>query len=399
MVKIAPKWTGSKTTSPIIPWGSIIGIFLGSRALYLFVVWSVPALTVGHGVYGGGRGFSQPWGQWLQQALYNSDSGFYWTIAVHGYDHAPFNTRHLYNWAFFPLYPWLTKWLSLPWGPGAIIPVGMILSNLSFFLALIILYRWIGRYTPPRHALFGVWLAAFNPMTPYFVAYRAAALFFLLCVASLDAMDRRAWGWALFFGALASLTKTTGLLLAVPYAFGLWTRPHDGPAWQRWAWFFGAVAFGFGYAIVGLIDARAAGTPLAFMKIQAAWGRLPEFPFLATLHWVHHPVNALTASAGWSFPLLAIVLSVMTGLLALWMLGQRPWWPAAWYMGLTVLLANSYNMFEGIPRFIAELPPWYLGWTLFQERFGRRELIMVVTVALMIWYSALWVLGVHAVQS
>lgn len=85
-----------------IPWRRIGGIFAGSRVLYLLIVWSIPALTMGQGVYGGGRGFANPWGRWLLQALYNSDSGFYQSIATKGYDHAAFSTAHLYNWAFFP---------------------------------------------------------------------------------------------------------------------------------------------------------------------------------------------------------------------------------------------------------------------------------------------------------
>jgi hypothetical protein len=269
----------------------------------------------------------------------------------------------------------------------------------AFFFSLAVLYRWLTRYTSEENALFGVILAAFNPMTPYFVAYRAAALFFLLCVATLDAIDRRAWVWALVWGALASLTKTTGILLAIPYVLAMWIRPDNGPSWKRWAWFAAAIAFGFGYAVVVTIDRAASGTALAFMKIQAAWGRLSELPFRATLHWIHHPALALTASGGWSLPVFAIVLSTITGLLSLWMLRKREWWPAAWYMGMTVLLANGYNIFEGIPRFIAELPPWYLGWTLLQEKYGGRDVILIATVGLMVLYSALWVLGVHAVQS
>lgn len=381
------------------PWRWIVKIFIASRALYLVIIWIVSALTMGHDVYGGGKGFQQPWVHWLMQSVYNADSGFYWTIATHGYDHARFNTHALYNWAFFPLYPWLTRWISAPLGSHAIIPVGIVLSNLSFFVALVLLYRWLSRYTSPENSRFGVLLAAFNPMTPYFAAYRAASLFFLLVVASLEAMDRRAWAQSLLWGALASLTKTTGILLAIPYAFTLWTRPWPRPALQRWLWFVSGVAFAIGYVVVGIIDKSVAGTPLAFMKIQAAWGRQTTWPFHETLHWLAHPVNALTASGGWSFPLFAIILSVLTGLLALWMLKKRAWWPAAWYMGLTVLLSNSYNMFEGIPRFLAELPPWYLGWTLWQDQAHKRDLVLMVTVASMVLYCALWVLGVHAVQN
>ena len=49
-------------------------------------------------------------------------------------------------------------------------------------------------------------------------------------------------------------------------------------------------------------------------ETKPAWGRDPAPPFYATAHCILHPMNALTASGGWSFPLLAIVLSA------------APWW-------------------------------------------------------------------------
>lgn len=141
---------GFSTASHPIPWFWIARVFCASRTLYLVIIWSIPALTVGHGVYGGGKGFQQPWGSWLLHALSNSDSGFYWTIAAQGYDHARFNTHHLYNWAFFPLYPWLTRWLATPFGPHAIILLGIILSNGFFFIALGVLYVGWSAIPHPR---------------------------------------------------------------------------------------------------------------------------------------------------------------------------------------------------------------------------------------------------------
>lgn len=50
-------------------------------------------------------------------------------------------------------------------------------------------------------------------------------------------------------------------------------------------------------------------------------------------------------------------------------------------------------------RFFAVLPSWYLGWTLWQESAHKRDLVLLITVAAMVLYFSLWVLGVHAVQN
>jgi hypothetical protein len=381
-------------------WLVPLGAFAGSRFLYVVYVLAIGALTAGPELIGGGRSFAQPWSSFLQPALFNSDSGFYHSIAVSGYAHVPFNTRLQYNWAFFPLYPWLTRWIGLVFGPGAVVPAGYAISSVSFLAALWVMWRWVNMFASAAVANLAVILAALSPLTPYFVAYRAASLFFLLSMLSLWAVARRQWGWAAFFGAAASLTRPTGILLAVPYLVGVWTETDKDMSWlRRLVTMAGAVSCGLGFVAVALIDQRVSGNPLAFLRIQAAWNRAAGFPFVAALRWLHHPLNALTAQGGWSLPLLALLISALAGLLALWMLRQRAWWPWAWYLGLVVILANASNSFEGIPRFIAEVPSLYFGLGAWAEATRAQSIVLAATVGFFGLYVALWVLGVHAVQS
>ena len=61
---------------------------------------------------------------------------------------------------------------------------------------------------------------------------------------------------------------------------------------------------------------------------------------------------------------------------------------------------QASNSFEGIPRFIAELPPVYIAFAMWTDRTPRRPLLMLVVLgALFAAYAALWALGVHAVQN
>ena len=283
-------------------------------------------------------------------------------------------------------------------GAAAVIPVGYAVSRVSFLLALVVLWHWVRRYGSAEMARIAVLLAAFNPVTPYFLAYRAASLFFFLSTLSLWALSCRRWAMALLWGALASLTRPTGILLAIPYAFAVLMA--DGvPMARRMVRLLGGLAFATGFIVVGGIDRQVSGNAVAFLKFQAAWNRAAGFPFVAALRWLHHPGQALAVQGGWAFPLLAILFTAVGGLLALWMLKDRALWPWAWYLGLVIILANSSNSFEGIPRFIAELPPVYLGLAALAEWQRWQYGILMGVVGLFSLYAALWVLGVQAVQS
>ncbi len=67
---VDPQTPNGHTSAYAIPWRWITQIFVGSRILYLIIIWSIRALTMGHTVYGGDKGFQQPWGRWLLQAVY-----------------------------------------------------------------------------------------------------------------------------------------------------------------------------------------------------------------------------------------------------------------------------------------------------------------------------------------
>ena len=256
--------------------------------------------------------------------------------------------------------------------------------------------RWVSRHHGGEVARLAVLLAAFNPLTPYFVAYRAASLFIFLSAGALAAIDLGAWAWALPLGALASLTRPLGILLAVPYIVALSVRPGLAKA-TKLAWLAGALAFGIGPAVVSYLVGRSSGNPFAFILVQRAWGRRLEFPFLSTLHWFLRP--RLTTSGGWGFPSLSILLSLAGVGLAAWMVVHgRDLWPAALYLLVTVVVINASNSFMGIPRFIIEVPSVFLGTALLAKRYGAQNAFLIGDAGLMVLYCALWILGVHAVH-
>ncbi len=372
------------------------GIYLLSRVVYIAVGLMIAVLVRGTPAFGGSLPFNQPWHLLLFQLVYTSDSAFYHSIAIHGYRHVRFNTRAQYNWAFFPLYPYLTRWTRDLIGLR-IVDNGFLWSQASMLAFLVLIGRVVDQKRGAGLAFLTMTLAAFSPLTPYFTAYRAAALFLALSMAVFYFLEQEAWGFAVLSGSLASLARPVGILLAVPYLFAIWHHSRTWPLKILRA--LAAAGFGVGFVVVGFIDWRFTGNPLAFLAIQTAWNRKTAIPFASAIRWLGH-LN-ITAQGGWSFPALAVLASLLAILTVIYLARQgTDYWPGAAYILITVLLANASNSFEGIPRFIAELPPVYIAFAMWTDRTPRRPLLMLVVLgALFAAYAALWALGVHAVQN
>lgn len=377
--------------------GEALGLWFASRVLYLVIGLGVSAFRYGRILPGGVMSFKQPWGAWLFALLYKADSAFYFSIAVKGYPHVPYNTAKQYTWPFFPLYPYLTRFTHLL---GIhVIYAGYVWTGLSMVATLVIVGRMVGERRGGRAGLLAMWLVALSPLTAYFVGYRAGALFLALTAASLYALGRERWIWAVAAGALASLARPVGILLVVPYLVALWLAVAD---WPRRIWYtLAGAGFATGFVVLAIVDRHLTGNPLAFLDAQSAWGRKTEYPFYAAIRWLAKASPHLTVQGGWAFPLLAVLSTVLSLLAVLYLIRQgRSGWPWAAYTLVTVVLANASSTFEGLPRFIAELPPVYAALAMWAAGRMRREWYLVaVTAALFACYTALWALGVHAVQN
>jgi hypothetical protein len=371
-------------------WGVILGSFVGSRALFLAMVWGIAFTNARHFAH------ARLWWRSINNALFNSDGYWYWTVARVGYSHSPFSLTRQRNWGFFPLYPYLTRWVSdvTRW---RIVSSGFILSSLAFLLFLPLLRRWVSLRAGAEEANLAVILAAFVPLTAFFIAYRASSLFLLLSTATLYSIDRKRWEWAVVFGVLASLTRPPGILLAVPFLVAIWMAPGLSRL-RRGVLSAAAAFFATGFVVLAVIDGRLTGHAFAFLEIQRAWGRRFAPPFVATVRWLAHP--GFVSERGWSIPALDLVMSVIGVAVAVFLIREnRTWWPASIYLLATVLFANSSTSLQGIPRFIVHVPTLYVGVALAARKYRAQIPVTIATVGAMAVYTALWVLGLNAVRT
>lgn len=137
------------------------------------------------------------------------DSIHYLAIAQHGYARPG-------DAVFFPLYPLLIRGFGFLIGSDPL--AGVLISAGCLAIALTVLHRLTELELGWRAADAAVLLVAFAPLSFFFTAVYTESLFLALSLGCLYAARRERWRLAAVLGALAAVTRVTGVVLAVPLA-------------------------------------------------------------------------------------------------------------------------------------------------------------------------------------
>jgi len=292
--------------------------------------------------------------------------------------------------AFFPLYPWLERWLSL------LLHIhtnyflsGMLITSLAFLGTLIVLYRFVevefDGDTARRATLY---LAIFPTALFFFAAYNES-LFLFFMLLSFYAMRQRSWWLAGLFGGLATLTRSIGLALFVIFLYEFIRQefPLLRDAWhdkQRFkvltllSGLLAALLIPLGLAIFAFYLNLRFHDPLAFSHVEAQWHLGLSAPWYA-------PVVAIKAMLSFSpftfstahnlIDLTALLL--FATLLLLCLVGPERFAFNQWSMilfGIMVLAlpllfpGTAYNPMPSMERYVLEIFPGFM----LLARLGRR---------------------------
>jgi Mannosyltransferase (PIG-V) len=137
------------------------------------------------------------------------DSIHYLAIAQHGYARPG-------DAVFFPLYPLAIRALAFVVGSEPVAAV--VISALSFAAALGVLHRLTELELGRSAADGAVLLLAFAPLSFFFTAVYTESLFLALSLSCVYAARRERWVLAGVLGALAAITRVTGVVLVLPLA-------------------------------------------------------------------------------------------------------------------------------------------------------------------------------------
>lgn len=216
----------------------------------------------------------QSWNRW--------DTNQFVTIAKSGYTGS-------WQTAFFPLYPLLERGLTFLTHDPYI--SGLIIANLANFGVLVLLYKLVAEdFGQERATLTTLYLAIYP--AAFFLAAAYNESLFLLCVLACFYCFRRGnWWLAGACGLLASLTRSAGILLVVPFCYE-YARQQQF-VWKKLLRFdsLSVILIPFGVVIFALYCWLRFHNPLAFSSAQSVWERHlrpPLFGFWSSVKIIAH---------------------------------------------------------------------------------------------------------------
>jgi hypothetical protein len=157
-------------------------------------------------------------------AFARHDSGWYFDIARNGYDATNAVAGGRSNIAFAPIYPLLMRYVGRAFGraPGDAYLGGIVVSWVSFVLAMVVLYRLAALDLPRRRAERAVLLTAIFPFSFFFGVVYTESTFLLFTLLSFYGFRTRRWALGGVAGAVAGATRVTGILMWPALAWIAW---------------------------------------------------------------------------------------------------------------------------------------------------------------------------------
>jgi Gpi18-like mannosyltransferase len=353
-------------------WLDAAWIFLLSRLVIFFVTF-IADLRIPP------ENLNNFWFSWMHWDVFS-----YIGVAQNGYSLVE-------DTVFFPLWPLLIHGTGALFGasPTAYYIAGFLLTNLFFYLALVIFYHLLNKdfdSTVARNSLFYL---TFSPYAIFFfLGYTESLSLFLYLAAFLCLQYSRYW-LAGLCGFLAALTHSQGVLLVIPFAIVMlqrfWLPDREHTNWrQKLRACFPLLLIPLGVLVFMLYLWFTKGSPLLF-SIQEAqfWHRHLTFPLWSmTLN-----IQAIFHAPNTSFQFMNVLdlLCVCVPLVILVLGWKRLPLQYALFALATILLNISYPQgvlepLSAVPRYMLLVFPVFV----ILGKWGKNpRLDRVITVCLL----------------
>ena len=298
--------------------------------------------------------------------------------------------------AFFPLYPALIRLVGVLTG-GRWLLAAYVVSNVALVVALVLLHRLttreLGEATARRAVLY---LCAF-PTGFFLFAPYSESLFLALALGALLSARTGAWGVAAGLGLLAALTRSPGVVLALPLAVeALLQARRAGPdRWTVLAKGAGACA-ATGAGLLAYLGSwqLAIGDWRHPIDLQrTGWGKEQAWPWETLRAGFEAAVQSPGASPGAYFLMDAVLVALVLAA-AVWLAvrARLTWSVYAW----GGLLFPLFLMWPGrpllsLPRIYLVLFPTVWAMARLAERYRAHDAVLGVSVVTMGVLAAMFV--------
>lgn len=334
------------------------------KILLLFLIWRIGLIFVGifaqnvplgnqdRFLGGGAQNFhtSPEFFSWA-----NFDGEHYLSISIHGYK--------FLEQAFFPVYPVLISTFAKPFiydSYSALvysILIGLLLSNIFFFLALIILWKLIVLDYPVKVAYLTIIVMLAFPTSFYFAALYNESLFLFLSILSFYLLRTDKLFAASLIGGISSATRIFGLLLLPSFAVEVWKKKNRIAA-------FSLSLIPLGLIIYMIYQWIGFGDPLLFYKLQKLVGEqhqsgitlLPQVYF----RYIKMILTVDPANPIYQTVLLELLVGILFFLLPIYGYFKKVRLSYLVFAMSGFLLPTIQGSFSSVPRYVIVLFPSFL---------------------------------------
>lgn len=321
----------------------------------------------------------------------NFDGEHYLSIAIFGYK--------FLEQAFFPVYPLLISVLSKPNTSDLISSLvnatvsGLLISNVSFLLALIFLWELIRLDFSKKIAYLTIFLVVLFPTSFYFGSVYNESLFLLFSVLSFYFARKGNWFAAGLFGFFSSATRIFGIFLLPALLIDSYQQKIN---WSKSFWIF-LIPLGLG--VYMFYQFLTVGDAFAFYHLQKIVGEQHQSG-LTTLPQVYYRYIKMLATVGIQNPIFqTIVLEFIVGLLffCLPVYGYFRKIRLSYliYAMIGFLTPTIQGSLSSVPRYVIVFFPSFLAAALLLEKLPKliRVIILILLAVALVAETALFLRG------
>lgn len=290
------------------------------------------------------------------------DSGWYFGIARYGYEFVEGGRNNL---AFMPVYPMLMRYVGLALGGGRenIYRAGIIISWISYLLAIVLLYRLARRFLPRAAAERTAILASVFPFAFFFGVVYSEALFLLLSLAAFYGFATQRWWLGGLAGAFVTATRVNGILILPALAILVWQRSERRPG-DRVRAYAALALVPVGLGAYSLFTYSLTGSYVEWLYSITRWNYSPGGPPWSSLLRVFGslavaPYQFLTTEPMAPFDLLNGIVALVF-VAAIPLVWKRLGAAYAVFMLACLWLPLSSGSLEGLGRYCAVLFPFFI---------------------------------------
>lgn len=284
---------------------------------------------------------------YLMWSWANFDGAHYLSIAKFGYQ----IREGFPQYAFFPLLPILIKFMS--WFAQDYLLSGLILGLICLIAVLSLLPKWFSLVTPKGTTL-PLWFLLFAPGAVFLASIYTEVLFIALALGVFYFSEKKKWGSATIFTALATATRINGIFLVL---FLLIKLIKNGTS-KILATFYLLLSTS-GLLAYSCYLYFKTGNPLSWYTSQTAWGKATATSPLVT---ASNYLRAVTVDFVPDLVHLVVIIEIVITLWAIYLVYQTIRnkllsTPYVVYLLGNLLLPLATGSLGSMPRFFLLLFP------------------------------------------